>query len=56
MKQMVEGKKTYVMAALLAVYAISGAILGKMDWNNAIQLILGSGIGAALRAGIAKGK
>lgn len=47
------GKKTYLVAALMAVYAVSGWLLGNepdVDW----RLIL-EGLGlSALRAGVAK--
>ena len=48
------GKKSYIVAALGAIYAVIGLYLGQLDGNTAIQLIVTSlGLGT-LRAGIAK--
>ena len=39
---MLDGKKTYIAAGATIAYALGGAIIGKVDWNIAIPLILGS--------------
>lgn len=49
---MLSGYKTYIIAVLGIIYAISGFLTGHVDANTAIQLILGSGGLAALRHGI----
>lgn len=46
------GYKTYVLAILGLVYAISGFFTGHIDANTAMELILGSGGLATLRHGI----
>lgn len=49
----VSGKKTYLVAGLMVVYAVSGWLLGKspdVDWSMILE---GLGL-AALRAGVAK--
>ncbi len=49
-----QGKKTYIMASLLFVYAVAGYFTGNLTLTAAIALVLGSGTGASLRAAIAK--
>lgn len=34
------GKKTYAAATLMVVYAVSGVILGHLEQEQAVQLIL----------------
>ena len=47
-----DGKKTYVVAVLMIVYAIAGYFLGNLDTNAAGTVLL-QGLGlAALRHGI----
>lgn len=46
------GYKTYILAILGALYAISGFFTGHLDANTAIELLLGSGGLATLRHGI----
>ena len=46
------GKKTYAVAVLTVVYAVSGYFIGKVETDTAIQLVLGSGLFAALRNAI----
>lgn len=48
------GKKSYLVAAATAVYAIAGAVAGIIDWKHALELILGAAGLGALRAGISK--
>ena len=49
--KLLEGKKTYVVSAIMLIHALSGWILGeKVDWN---QVLVAAGI-ASLRGGIAK--
>ena len=51
--QILKGRKTYLIVILMIVYAISGLLIGKIDVNSAIQLILSSLAVAGLRIGIA---
>jgi uncharacterized membrane protein len=46
------GKKTYILAIALFAYAIGGALTGHLSWNEALNLIFGSGIVASLRLAI----
>jgi hypothetical protein len=49
-----QGKKTYIVAAALVVYAVAGVYTGQLTQDAAITLVLnGLGLGA-LRAGISK--
>ncbi|QDU03124.1 hypothetical protein V6x_28360 [Gimesia chilikensis] len=36
------GKKTYVVAALTVIYAVSGMLLGFMDFDASMTLIAGA--------------
>lgn len=36
----IKGKKTYFTAGLLAVFAVSGLVLGFHDGNEAVKLVL----------------
>ena len=36
------GKKTYIVSALVVVYAVSGMLLGNMDFEQAMTLIAGA--------------
>ena len=49
---MLDGKKTYVVGVATIAYAIGGAIIGKVDWNVAIPLVLGALSVFGLRVGI----
>jgi len=49
-----EGKKTYIIGALMAVYGLVGLIMKWMDPADATRLIMEGGGFAALRAGVAK--
>ena len=49
-----KGSKTYFVAGLIVIYAVLGFVLGYQDLNQMIQLLLGAGGLAGLRAGIAK--
>lgn len=51
-KPMLQGYKTYTVAVITIVYAVSGYFLGYLDGNAMIQLILGSGLIAGLRNAI----
>jgi len=47
-----QGKKTYIVAAALVVYAVSGVVTGHMTGQEALLVVLnGLGLGA-LRAGV----
>lgn len=51
---MLSGKKTYVVAAVLVVYAVTGFLSGHMGAEEAVRTILeGLGLGF-LRAGVSK--
>jgi hypothetical protein len=49
------GKKLYILAAAYTLYALVGLALGLLDWNQAMSIFMESGLGATLRAAIAKG-
>lgn len=40
MLQKIDGYKTYISAILIAVYAISGLLMGYHDGNEAFKLVL----------------
>lgn len=45
------GKKTYIVAVALIIYAAAAVYLGKMDYQTAITLVLnGLGLGALRNA------
>lgn len=46
------GKKSYLLAIATALYAILGYGLGYLDFNGMVNLLIGSGAIATLRAGI----
>lgn len=46
------GYKTYILAACLAIWAITGLVLGKVDVNTAVTEILAALTAAGLRHGI----
>lgn len=48
------GNKTYVVAALTAVYAILGAALGHLGVDQAIQLLLVAGGMVGFRSALKK--
>jgi hypothetical protein len=54
MKELLEGKKAYIIGAATAVYGLLGFFLGHLDVNQAAEFILGGSGLAALRAGIAR--
>lgn len=35
-----KGKKTYIIGVVLIIYALTGAFVGKHDWNTAFAEIL----------------
>jgi len=49
---LLSGKKTYVVCLVAIVYAISAYLTGNIEFDSAVQLILASLGGAALRNGI----
>jgi hypothetical protein len=54
MKDFLDGKKTYIVAALLIVFAVTGVLTGNLTADEAFVLVLnGLGLGA-LRSGISK--
>jgi len=50
-----KGKKTYLVAAGMIVYAVLGMQLGQLDQDTTVQLILQALGFTGLRLGIAKG-
>ena len=53
-RDILDGKKTYVVAIALVVFAVSGVISGNMTSEQAITLVLnGLGLGS-LRASVGK--
>lgn len=49
-----QGKKTYLVALALVVYAVAGTISGQITADQAVYVVLnGLGLGA-LRAGVGK--
>ncbi len=52
MYNFLKGRKTYVVAALMIVYAAIGMVLGQIDQDSAVRLILEALGLSALRAGI----
>jgi hypothetical protein len=54
MREMLDGKKTYLVAIVLIVYAVAGYLSGHMSLDEAIRNVLdGLGLGF-LRAGVQK--
>ena len=47
----INGYKTYIAAGLLALFAITGAAIGKIDGTEAIQMFLEAAGIAGLRHG-----
>lgn len=47
--QKMKGYKTYVIAVLMVIFAVSGVIIGKMSMAEAIQLLLNAAGLAGLR-------
>lgn len=50
----VQGKKTYFVAALLAVYALLGLFLGKLDLNTALTDLFAAGAVFGFRSALNK--
>ena len=48
------GNKTYLVAALTAVYAILGAVLGHLSVDQMIQLLLATGGMVGFRSALKK--
>lgn len=49
-----QGKKTYIVALALVIYAVVGVYTGQLSQDQAITLVL-NGLGlSALRAGVSK--
>lgn len=53
-QQALTGKKSYLLAAGVAVYAGLGWALGYQSSDQAVNLLIASGAISTLRAGIAK--
>ncbi len=53
-RKMLDGKKTYIVGIATIAYAIGGAIIGKVDWNVAIPLVLGALSVFGIRIGMNK--
>jgi hypothetical protein len=54
-RTLLAGKKLYILAGAYTLYALIGLAVGMLDWNQAMSIIMESGLGATLRAAIAKG-
>jgi len=54
LKDKLNGKKTYIVAVLTIIYAVTGAAIGKIDWNTAVGIILAALGMSGLRHGISK--
>ncbi len=52
MLEFLKGKKTYILQALLVVYAIAGVILGKMTLEEAMALLFSAATIASIRNAI----
>ncbi len=51
MKEFLSGKKTYIVAVALVIYAVAGVYTGQLSQDAAIQLVLnGLGLGALRNA------
>ena len=50
----IQGKKTYIVAGLMCIYAVVGYFLGKETPDELVKMILEALAVAGLRAGIAK--
>lgn len=50
---MLQGKKTYLLAIAAALYALVGWVLGFTDGQEAIRIVIDSGLFAAIRKGVA---
>lgn len=53
LQELLKGKKTYIVALVMAVYAGSALLLGKISQNDAIELLMQAAAVAGLRLGIA---
>jgi hypothetical protein len=47
-------KKTYLAAAVMAVYAVSGMAMGYVEPTRGVEIIMAAGAIVSLRLGIAK--
>lgn len=54
MIQTLNGKKTYAVALLGVLFALSGWAGGYLDQGEVVRILFESGIASTLRAGIAK--
>ena len=48
------GQKTYILAIIIIIYAVSSAYLGKITWDSAWAYVLSSGALSTLRSAIKK--
>lgn len=51
---MLENKKTYVAAAAMTLYAVSGLVMGYLDATRGVEILMAAGAIVSLRLGIAK--
>jgi hypothetical protein len=49
---MLQGRKTYIVALVMIIYGVAGVLLGKLGTNDAYELILQALGFAALRNGV----
>jgi len=54
MTEPLQGKKTYILAGLTALYGILGAALGHLEVAYAVEVIIGALAMTTIRLGIAK--
>ena len=51
---MLANKKTYLAAAVMAVYAVSGLAMGYLEPTRGVEILMAAGAIVSLRLGIAK--
>ena len=51
---MLQGKKSYILAALIAVGAIAGLIAGTIDTKECMEALVAAGALASLKSAITK--
>lgn len=54
MTKELKGRKTYIVAFIMALYAVSGMVLHKLSLNDGFELLMQAGAFVGLRMGIAK--
>ncbi|MEK6881552.1 MAG: hypothetical protein AABY22_18160 [Nanoarchaeota archaeon] len=49
-----QGKKSYIISGATAVYAVLGLVLGYLDMNQTIQLLLAAGALVGVKSALTK--